>query len=110
MLFKSTVKKSTISKKTNRNFILNGFTYLDAYSWRDACWVASYPVVTAVDLYFWAPSSPAAEVDFAEEVAAVLVVAAVVVVVVVEVQVAAVEDLEEVVAAVAVAVGDLGEH
>ena len=86
------------------------FTYLDAYSWRDACWVASYPVVTAVDLYFWAPSSPAAEVDFAEEVAAVLVVAAVVVVVVVEAQVAAVEDLEEVVAAVAVAVGDLGEH
>ena len=84
------------------------FTYLDAYSWRDACWVASYPVVTAADLYFWAPSSPAAEVDFAEEVAAVLVVAAAVVVVVVVAEAqAAVEDLEEVVAAAAV--GELEE-
>ena len=108
MLFKSTVKKSTISKNESKTSLKMSFTYLDAYSWRDACWVASYPVVTAVDLYFWAPSSPAAEVDFAEEVAAVLVVAAVVVVVVVEAQVAAVEDLEEVVAAAAVR--ELGEH
>ena len=85
--------------------------YLDAYSWRDACWVASYPV--AVDLYFGVPSSLAAEVDFAEEVVA----AAVLVVVVVLVAVVgwagpaavAVEDLGEVVAAAAV-VGDLVGH
>ena len=82
LCFLSQLLKKVRFLKTNRNFILNGFTYLDAYSWRDACWVASYPV--AVDLYFGVPSSLAAEVDFAEEVvaAAVLVVAVVLVAVV----------------------------